>query len=504
LRTVGLVVYTSDELRIRAKISAQNVLVSEEDQLSNYRPSPKKIMRLYAALIMLAVVASQSPASAQNNGSSQFTTFRQSQEAARPNQSAPVTLTLQDALTRAQKNEPQFLSALSGAKLAHEDGVQARALLYPSMGLRSEYLNTQGNGVLPSGRYVTNDGVHVYREWAVIHQDLSPTTLLKTGYQRARAAEAVAQAKAEIARRGLVVTVTKAYYALVNSQRKYVTAQMALDQGKRFLSISQDLERGGEVAHSDVVKSQLQYATQEQVFREAKLSMENARLDLAVLLFSDFDENFQVVDDLQLTPTLPPFTDIQAMAMRENPDVRAAMEAVRGARSDVLIARQAFLPTLTVDVDYGLEANQIGWRTRVAVAPEAGRLPSVGYFLTGSLNLPVWDWGARKSKLRQAEIKREQANVELSAAQRQLLRNLSATYQEAQTAREQVDSLRQSADLAAESLRLNTLRYQAGEATVLDVVDAQTALIQARNSFDDSEVRYRVALANLQTLTGRF
>jgi outer membrane protein TolC len=92
----------------------------------------------------------------------------------------------------------------------------------------------------------------------------------------------------------------------------------------------------------------------------------------------------------------------------------------------------------------------------------------------------------------------------LSAAQRQLLRNLSATYQEAQTAREQVDSLRQSADLAAESLRLNTLRYQAGEATVLDVVDAQTSLIQARNSFDDSEVRYRVALANLQTLTGRF
>ena len=461
-------------------------------------------MRLHAALMMLAVVASQSAAFAQNNGSSQFTTFRQSQEASRPNQSAPITLTLQDALTRAQRNEPQFLSALSGARLAHEDSVQARASLYPSLGLRSEYLNTQGNGVLPSGRYVTNDGVHVYREWSVIHQDLSPTTLTGTGYQRARAAEAVAQAKAEIARRGLVVTVTKAYYALVNSQRKYVTAQMALDQGKRVLSISQDLERGGEVAHSDVVKSQLQYAGQEQVFREAKLSMENARLDLAVLLFSDFDENFQVVDDLQLTPSLPPFTEIQAMARRGNPDVRAAMEAVRGTSSDVVIARQAFLPTLTVDVDYGIEANQIGWRTRVAAAPEAGRLPSVGYFLTGSLNLPVWDWGARRSKLRQAEVKREQANVELSAAQRQLLRNLSATYQEAQTAREQVDSLRQSADLAAESLRLNTLRYQAGEATVLDVVDSQNSLIQARNSFDDSEVRYRVALANLQTLTGRF
>jgi outer membrane protein TolC len=454
--------------------------------------------------MMLVVGASLSPAFAQSHGSSQFTALDQAREASRPNQSAPLTLTLQDALARAQKNEPQFLSALSSARLAHEDSAQARASLYPSLGLRSEYLNTQGNGVLPSGRYVTNDGVHVYREWSVVHQDLSPTTLTRTGYQRATAAEAVARAKAEIARRGLVVTVTKAYYALVVSQRKYVSAQMALDQAKRFLAISQDLERGGEVAHSDVVKSQLQYTAQEQVFREAKFSMESTRLDLAVLLFSDFDENFQVVDDLQLAPALPPFADIQAMARRENPDLRAAMDAVRGARLDVVIARQAFLPTLTVDVDYGIEANQIGWRTRVAAAPEAGRLPSVGYFLTASLNLPVWDWGARKSKLRQAEIKREQANVELSAAQRQLLKNLSAVYQEAETAREQVDSLRQSADLAAEGLRLNGLRYQAGEATVLDLVDAQNTLTQVRNSFDDSQVRYRVALANLQTLTGSF
>jgi outer membrane protein TolC len=58
--------------------------------------------------------------------------------------------------------------------------------------------------------------------------------------------------------------------------------------------------------------------------------------------------------------------------------------------------------------------------------------------------------------------------------------------------------------LAAESLRLYSLRYEAGEATVLEVVDAQTTLTQARNSYDDSLVRYRVALANLQTLTGTF
>jgi outer membrane protein TolC len=48
------------------------------------------------------------------------------------------------------------------------------------------------------------------------------------------------------------------------------------------------------------------------------------------------------------------------------------------------------------------------------------------------------------------------------------------------------------------------LRYQAGESTILEVSDAQTTLVQARNAYDDGLVRYRLALANLQTLTGAF
>ena len=57
---------------------------------------------------------------------------------------------------------------------------------------------------------------------------------------------------------------------------------------------------------------------------------------------------------------------------------------------------------------------------------------------------------------------------------------------------------------ATENLRLNTLRYQAGEATILELVDAQNTVTQARNAYDDGLARYRAALANLQTLTGTF
>jgi outer membrane protein TolC len=417
---------------------------------------------------------------------------------------APQTITLKDALALAEKTDLQFLAASLDAATAREDRSQAHAALYPSLSGRSEYLGTEGNGKLSSGRFVTNDGVHVYRDWAVVHQDLSPATLTRIGEHRASAAEALARAKVEVARRGITATVAKAYYTLLAAQRKYATAQQALDQTRRSLEISQNLERGGEVAHSDVVKSQLQQNSQQQAFQESKLAMESARLDLAVLLFRDFNENFSIVDDLDLAPALPSLEDAQTLAGRENPTLRAAMETLRATDIDTTIARQAYLPTLTVEMDYGIEANAFALHSTAAVDPRLGPLPNLGYFITASLNIPVWDWGVRRSKVRQAELKHEQAQAELSAAQRTLVRNLRGYYAEAQTARDQLDLLRAARDLAAESLRLNTLRYQAGEATILELVDAQTTLIQARNAYDDGMVRYRLAIANLQTVTGIF
>ena len=93
---------------------------------------------------------------------------------------------------------------------------------------------------------------------------------------------------------------------------------------------------------------------------------------------------------------------------------------------------------------------------------------------------------------------------DLSLTYRQLLANLNSFYLEAVAANSQIASLRHSLDLSAESLKLTLLRYQAGEVSVLEVVDAQTTLVEARNAYDDGMVRYRVALANLQTLTGAF
>jgi outer membrane protein len=416
----------------------------------------------------------------------------------------PVVVTLQDALDRAKNIDVQLQSSFADAVVAREDRLQARNALRPSVSNSTQYLGTQGNGTLPSGRFVTNDGVHVYREWGIAHQQINADTFLKTGVQRATAAEALANARVEIAQRGLVVTVTRNYYGLLAAQRRYATAQQAAQQAARFLQISQQQEQAGQVAHSDVVKAQIQSEQQNQALQEAMLVMENSRLGLAVIIFPTLNENFTVVDDLDSPKPLPPFPDIQTMAERENPDVRAASEALRQATFDVRGARNALYPSLVVDGIYGIEANAFALHSTVAAFPQAGPLPNLGYFITGNLTIPIFDWGTLRSRVRQAQAREQQARVQLTQTQRQVLSNLFAFYNEALVARDAVDRLRRTADFAAESLRLIGLRYQAGESTILEVVDAQNTLTQARNAYDDAQNRYRVAVAQLQTVSGSF
>ena len=192
------------------------------------------------------------------------------------------------------------------------------------------------------------------------------------------------------------------------------------------------------------------------------------------------------------------------MASKENPDLRVATETLRQSDVDVSAAKAAFLPAFGIEVDYGIEANHFALNSTWATHPDVGPVPTLGYNLTASMTFPVWDWGTLRSKVRQAELKHDEARNTLTQTQRQLLAELYSSYNEASVARSEVDSLRHTADLAADSLRLTTLRYQAGESTALEVVDAQNTLITTRNAYADGEVRYRVALATLQTLTGNF
>src|SRR5437763_15923328 len=141
--------------------------------------------------------------------------------------------------------------------------------------------------------------------------------------------------------------------------------------------------------------------------------MNRSRFEFAVLKFTSINEKFTIVDDLQTPEPIPTFAEAQSAAGRKNPELRAAMAALNQARQDVAVAWNRFLPSLSFDYFYGIDANQFAIR-----APNGDR--NLGYAATASLQLPVWNWGANRSKVKQANLRRPQANMALTETQREL------------------------------------------------------------------------------------
>jgi len=407
-------------------------------------------------------------------------------------QSKPVVITLEEAIKRAEANEPLYAASLAESLAAGQERWVARKDLLPSVGYHNQALYTQTDRGQTIPRFIANNAMREYTSQAVVNETLGMGRLAAA--RHADAAEALAAAELEIARRGLVAAVTRLYYGAIAAENKQTIAERAHSEAAEFLGLTGKREQAREAAHADVVKAQLQEQQRERDLSDAKLEAEKARLELGVLLFTDPRTPFTLVAG-DGTAEIPTRSEVEEAAGRNNPELKSALAAVRMSNADVLAARAAYLPDLGLNYTYGIDAPQFAVN-----GPD--HLRNLGYSTSVTLDIPVWDWLATEHKVKQSEIRRKAAQVALSATQRRLIARLNETWSEAVAARDQLVSLDASAATAAESLRLTKLRYSSGEATVLEVVDAQTAFVSVENAREDGRVRYQAARSELETLMG--
>jgi outer membrane protein TolC len=431
---------------------------------------------------------------------------------ARAQSPAPATssaITLDDAIQRAQHANSAYFAAVTDAALAKSQAVVARSTLLPGIVYHNQYLYTQGQpgfltttpsssgATTSSVRYVANNTIHEYMSQGVVTETIGGQAMVD--YRRSLADAAAARARLEVARRGLVAAVVEAYYGLLNADGKVAIAQRALDEASRFVTNSQHRETAGEVARADVIKGELQQQQRLRDLNDAKVADEKARLDLGVLLFPDPTTPYTLTAGLDTLPPLPDRAVTEAAARRNNPDLRAALEALHSAQLEVTGGWFGYVPNLGLQYFYGIDAPQFAVTTR---NPDGTTTRNLGYSASATLDIPVWDWFATHEKIKQGRIHREQAQVELSITQRQLIASLNELYNEASVARSQLALLDESVTTAVESLRLTNLRYTGGEGSVLEVVDAQNSLVTVQQARLDGATAYVTAIANLQTLTG--
>ena len=137
---------------------------------------------------------------------------------------------LDEAIRRAEANEPAFAASLADSRSAQLDKSIARAGLLPSATIHNQYLVTQGNGssdrIGPTTtsaaprRFIANNAVHEYASEGVVNENCRPRSVWRGDAGGPGEFAARAAAELEVARRGLRMTVLSLYYSVAATEAK--------------------------------------------------------------------------------------------------------------------------------------------------------------------------------------------------------------------------------------------------------------------------------------------
>src|SRR5207253_4498202 len=120
-----------------------------------------------------------------------------------------------------------------------------------------------------------------------------------------------------------------------------------------------------------------------------------------------------------------------------------------------------------------------------------------------NLTIPIFDWGASRSRERQAQLRLQITENERAQAIRGFNQQFNSARTQALSAAIRVRLAATSVTLARTNLDASIARYRAGEAQIVEVTDALTTLGTQRLAFYQAIFDYQVALARLRQAAGQ-
>jgi outer membrane protein TolC len=120
-----------------------------------------------------------------------------------------------------------------------------------------------------------------------------------------------------------------------------------------------------------------------------------------------------------------------------------------------------------------------------------------------AVSVPIWDGGTRELAVAEAKARRDAARAARADRERSAAEMIAEAYHGYETARAGIELAGIGAAVAAETYRVQHVRYREGATTILDLLEAQVALTEAEAALVQARYAARLALARLESLLGR-
>ena len=419
---------------------------------------------------------------------------------------APQELSLEEAVRVALEKNPTVKASVAYERAVHEGIAEARAARFPRLDFSEGF--TRGNnpvyvfgGLLTERQFNANDFALNFLNTPppldIFHTQFSAALPLydagQTG-RRVKDAKLNAQGAGEAGRRTrqeVIFGVVKAYTNELLATENVRVAEAAVKAAQSDLERAQARQEQGQAVPSDLLSARVHLAQTQEDLLQAKNAVDLAQAALNVAMGLPEDASSLIESGLKESRLEPgALAERERLALENRPDyLEAGLEAERATNGEHT-ARAEFLPKLNLFSSWE-EDNQT-FLTR------GGNNWTAGV----SLNFNIFDGGANHARLAAARYRQDQAQAQLAQMAAAVKLQVREAYLNLTTAQQRIEVSRQAQAEAEESLRIIQNRYEAGLATITDLLQVETARSSAGKNHLNALFDYRLGYAALELATG--
>jgi outer membrane protein len=409
-----------------------------------------------------------------------------------PAAGAPLRLSFADAVRVASSEAPSVALAALRSDEAYARVRQARAALLPSLSVAGVWLNrdfnTQSLGIPFPPQFALPNPVPAFNNYDA---RVSAAQTLFDWSSVARIRAAGAQADGSRAERGVTVegtalTAGLAYLRAVRAQAVVAARRADSTIAAELVGLAEAQKAAGVSAAIDVTRARTQLVTAEGLLLVAGNQLDRARIDLTRALGIDPATPLAFTDTLTATlgaAEVPATRDSAVAAgLANRPDLRAELARAGAARQTGAAIRAERLPRLEVAADYGVNGLTVpgGIATRD---------------LALQVSVPILDGFRREARLAEQDAVVRESQVRERDLRQQIAADVDGALLDLHSAEAQQAVASERLRLAADELAQSRERFKAGVAGNIEVIDAQSNLIRARDT--DIDARFAAASARV-------
>lgn len=289
-------------------------------------------------------------------------------------------------------------------------------------------------------------------------------------------------------------SVTQFFYNVYLAQMSLSISRDEFTNTQKSYEITKNKVEAGLAAKEELYQAELNYATAQSDVQNKKVTLENAKDQFKQYIGMDIMEEIGVMTNVEALPV-----EVDLVKAIDH-GINSRME-IRQREIDIETSQFQLIRTQGMNEFKGnlnLSIGIIGDDEKlnnIYENPTNNPRVSVGF------NIPLWDWGEKKSRLKAQEAVVKSRELSLDEQKTQIMIDIRQVYRNLQNQLNQIEIAKQSEKNAQLTYEINLERYANGDLTSMDLNLFQTQLSERKMAYAQTLIDYKIELLNLKIQT---